>query len=114
MRNLDPTPFDPYCEDYDELLKLMQIPDIKQIIFYRLAQMKELFRKEIEVFDFSEPRQHVMEGNIIHLNPREYYFKTADQRLREFFEFCLRNREFREMILNEFYTVLKPMYSREE
>lgn len=28
-------PNDTYCEDYDELLRLMQIPDIKKIIFHK-------------------------------------------------------------------------------
>lgn len=114
MKAHDPIPLDPYCEDYDELLKLMQIPDIKKIIFYRLARIKDEFKKEIEAFEFSEPHLHVMEGNIIHLNPKEYYFKTADQRFREFFEFCLQNPQFKEMILKEFYSVLKHMYSRKE
>jgi hypothetical protein len=114
MKDHDPLTIDPYCEDYDELLRLMQIPDIKKIIFHRLARVKDEFRKEIACYRFSDPKQHVIEGNIIHLNPREYYFNTADQRLKEFFEFCTQNREFREMILKEFYSVYKPMYAHED
>ena len=101
---------DTYCEDYDELLRLMQIPDIKKIIFRKLAVLKETFKDTIETFDFKEPIQHVMDGNIIHLNPKEFYFNTADQREREFFEFVKNNKEFRDMILNEFYSIYKSLY----
>jgi hypothetical protein len=103
-------PNDPYREDYDELLRLMQIPDIKKIIFHKLAVLKESFKDTIEKFDFKEPNQHIMDGNIIHLNPREFYFNTADQREREFFEFVKENKEFRDMILNEFYSIYKSLY----
>jgi hypothetical protein len=103
-------PKDPYSEDYDELLKLMQIPDIKKIIFYKLAVLKDSFRDTIEEFEFKEPKQHVMNGNIIHLNPKEFYFNTADQREREFFEFVKENKEFRDMILHEFYSIYKFLY----
>jgi hypothetical protein len=57
MKYHNPIPLDPYCEDYDELLRLMQIPDIKKIIFHRLARIKDEFRKEIACFNFSEVRQ---------------------------------------------------------
>lgn len=103
-------PNDPYREDYVELLRLMQIPDIKKIIFHKLAVLKESFQDTIENFDFKEPDQHIMDGNIIHLNPKEFYFNTADQREREFFEFVKENKEFRDMILNEFYSVYKSLY----
>ena len=103
-------PKDPYSEDYDELLKLMQIPDIKKIIFRKLAVLKETFRDTIETFDFKEPNKHVIEGNIIHLNPREFYFNTADQREREFFQFVKENKEFRDMLLDEFYSIYKSIY----
>ena len=101
---------DTYREDYDELLKLMQIPDIKKIIFRKLAVLKETFRDTIETFDFKETNQHVIEGNIIHLNPREFYFNTADQREREFFQFVNKNKEFRDMLLDEFYSIYKSLY----
>ena len=107
-------PNDPYREDYNELLKLMQIPDIKKIIFHKLAVLKETFRDTIKKYDFKEPRQHVMDGNIIHLNPREFYFNTADQREREFFEFVKENKEFRDMILDEFYSLYKSIYLGEK
>jgi hypothetical protein len=103
---------DPYSEDYDELLRLMQIPDIKKIIFHRLAIIKEVFNDVIKKFDFTEPNQHVMDGNIIHLNPKEYYFNTVDQRIRELFEFILENKEYREMLLNEFYSIYKPLKNK--
>lgn len=107
-------PDDPYREDYDELLRLMQIPDIKKIIFHKLAVLKESFKDIIKKFDFKEPKQHVMDGNIIHLNPKEFYFNTADQREREFFEFVKNNKEFRDMILNEFYSVYKSLFQEKK
>ena len=101
---------DTYREDYDELLTLMQIPDIRKIIFRKLAVLKDEFRDVIECFEFDDPCQPVRQGNIIHLNPGEYYFHAAEQRLKEYIEFLRHNREHRDMVLEEFHVLLKPLY----
>lgn len=40
--------------DYMDLLKHMQLPEIEKIIFAKLTELKEIYKKKIAKFDFEE------------------------------------------------------------
>jgi hypothetical protein len=100
---------DTYREDYDELLRLMQIPDIRKIIFRRLAIIKDQYREVIKSFNFREPGHWVRDGEIIPLKPAERHYDTVDPLLQEYIDFLYKDSEYRDMTLEEYDILLKPL-----
>ena len=99
---------DDYKESYGELLKLMQIPDIRKIIFRKLAVVKQTFKDVITAYDFSGPEtpgDTREQGNLIHWNPREFCYQGTNPRLKTYFDFLEHNPEYRKMVLEEFLTL---------
>ncbi|MCP5109152.1 MAG: hypothetical protein GY950_37575 [bacterium] len=100
------TGFDTLRRDYDDLKRCMQIRDIREAVFRCLAAAKEYYKEDIGNCDVNETGKPGQSADIIYLD-------GGDKRLKEYVDFMLENPDVREMMLDEFYTILKPIYGEE-
>lgn len=98
--------------DIQELLTLMQIPDIAAVIFRELEIMKELKKSEIKklLSTIESPINFDPKGNIIHMN-RDRYCITDDEGLKEYFNAVLNTPWLKAVVLQEYFSIIKPVLS---
>lgn len=97
-----------YYNKLEELIQLMRIERIRKIIFLKLEYLKEICEDDIEKLKRTSAKDN--RDNLIFMNRDEYFSKNEDERLRGYFEFLMANEEYREAVINDFYSIEKLIH----
>lgn len=102
--------------DIQELIRLLKIPDINKIFCLQIKQVKEIYKDEIEDLNRRETllREVETDGNIIRIDRDNYYSTLEDKKLKEYVDFLMKNPSIKETILENFFTILKPLHKKED
>lgn len=94
--------------DLNELATLLEVPEIQETLYHYVEKLKIIHADKIEKSQRIEPILFDEESNIIPLWYNEFFPEGSTARLRRFIQEIIQYPTVQQIILDDYFFVLKP------